>query len=267
MASSERRVALITGCGKQNGIGAAVARQLARDGIAVVVTDIVASSNQPGGWRGLESLVAQIGESGGEALAVQGDVSSEADAARMVATAVQHYGRLDILVNNAGAPQGADRNEIENVPLSAWEMTMAVNARGTFLMSRAAVPEMRKRRWGRIVSMSSVNAVRARKQRAVYGASKAAILALSRGLAMDLAAFGITVNALCPGPIETDRAANTASKDGGGDAAKAMAERIASIPVGRMGKPQDIAALISFLVSDQAGYITGQAIGIDGGWG
>src|SRR5262249_51136862 len=143
------RVALITGCGKPIGIGASTARALAEAGIIVVVTDVA-----PGGlanehnvqgdvdphWKGVDSLVEQIATSGGRASSAIGDVSREVDARRMVDTVLERYGRLDILVNNAGAPQGADRNEIENVPVEAWDQTMAVNARGAFLMSRAAVP-------------------------------------------------------------------------------------------------------------------------------
>ena len=106
-------------------------------------------------WRGVDSLVEQIEAAGGHASSAIGDVSQENDARRLVETVLSRYGRLDILVNNAGAPQGADRNEIENVPVEAWDQTMAVNARGAFLMSRAAVPAMRKAGWGRIVCVSS----------------------------------------------------------------------------------------------------------------
>ena len=111
-------------------------------------------------WRGVESLVEAIVKAGGTASSTLGDVSVEADAARMVEEVLRRYGRLDILVNNAGAPQGADRNEIEDVPVEAWDRTMGVNARGCFLMSRAAVPAMRKAGWGRIVSVSSKAAFR-----------------------------------------------------------------------------------------------------------
>jgi NAD(P)-dependent dehydrogenase (short-subunit alcohol dehydrogenase family) len=143
------RVALITGCGKPIGIGASTARTLAAAGITVVVTDVAPSGlanehNVQGdvdpSWRGVDSLVEQIEAAGGSASSAIGDVSQEADARHMVDTVLARYGRLDILVNNAGAPQGADRNEIENVPVEAWDQTMAVNARGAFLMSRAAVP-------------------------------------------------------------------------------------------------------------------------------
>src|SRR5436190_15359493 len=153
------RVALITGCGKPIGIGNSTARALAAKGVAVVVSDVrpagVANEhNAPGdldaNWGGVDSLVEQIEKAGGTAMAVLGDVGQEADARRMVEEVLSRYGQLDILVNNAGAPQGADRNEIEDVPVAAWDLTMGVNARGAFLMTRAAVPALRKAAWSRI---------------------------------------------------------------------------------------------------------------------
>ncbi|HEV2302556.1 MAG TPA: SDR family NAD(P)-dependent oxidoreductase, partial [Stellaceae bacterium] len=163
------RVALVTGCGKPIGIGNSTARALAAAGVTVVAADVTAQgvinehnveADMDASWAGVDSLVAQIESAGGRAAAVLGDVGVEADAKRMVEEVLLRYGRLDILVNNAGAPQGADRNEIEDVPVEAWDRTMAVNARGAFLMSRAAVPAMRKAGWGRIVSVSSKAAFR-----------------------------------------------------------------------------------------------------------
>ena len=165
------RVALITGCGKPVGIGNSTAHALAARGIAVVVSDLLptgvanefnAPEDTDANWGGVDTLVEDIRKSGGTASAVLGNVSLEADASRMVAEVLERYGRLDILVNNAGAPQGADRNEIENVPVEAWDLTMGVNAKGAFLMSRAAVPVMpssaassafrQRRRCGRVAT-------------------------------------------------------------------------------------------------------------------
>ena len=164
MADSDQRVALITGCGKENGIGAATAQRLARDGFIVAVSDVAAAgadndnavARASTGWQGLDSLVARIEEAGGTATSFTGDVSTEDGAAHLVASTIDKYGRLDVLVNNAGAPHGQDRGQIETVPLDAWEAVMAINARGPFLMSRAAVPHMKSRGYGRIVSLSSV---------------------------------------------------------------------------------------------------------------
>ena len=273
--SHPTRVALITGCGKPVGIGNSTARAFAAKGLTVVVSDVrptgVANEfNSPedtdANWGGVDTLVEQIAKTGGTASAVLGDVSQEGDANRMVQEVLARYGRLDILVNNAGAPQGADRNEIEDVPVAAWDLTMGVNAKGAFLMARAAVPAMREARWGRIVSVSSRAAFRPGRKRATYAASKAAIVGFTKSLALDLAPYGITVNAVCPGPIRTSRAISTNRREYGDDLETGFRERSKAIPVGRFGEPDEVASMIAYLASDEAAFITGQAIGIDGGW-
>ena len=269
------RVALITGCGKPIGIGNSTARALAAAGITVVVTDLqaagVANEHNVQGdvdphWGGVSTLAEQITTAGGTASFTLGNVSQEEDAARMVAFVMEKYGRLDILVNNAGAPQGADRNEIEDVPVAAWDLTMGVNAKGAFLMCRAAVPAMRKAGWGRIISVSSRAAFRPGRKRAVYAASKAAIVGLTKSLAYDLAPCGITVNAVLPGPIRTTRAISTNRREFGDDLEAGFRERSKAIPVGRFGEPNEVASMIAYLASDAAAFVTGQAISVDGGW-
>ncbi|MCA8927593.1 MAG: SDR family oxidoreductase [Alphaproteobacteria bacterium] len=273
MSTTGKRVALITGCGKENGIGAATAQRLARDGVIVAVADIaaagvendLATDRAPSAWQGLDTLVARIEAAGGEAFSLTGDVSQEASAKSLVDRVVAKYGRLDILVNNAGAPHGKDRGPIEDVPVEGWDAVMNINAKGVFLMTKAAVPHMKRQGWGRIVSMASVAGMVALPERAAYSASKAAVIGLTRSVAHDLAPLGITVNCVCPGSIATDRAISSTLRAGWSDVQAGLAERAQFLPAKRHGAPEEIAALIAYLASEDAGYTTGQAIAVDGG--
>lgn len=267
------KVAVVTGCGKRDGMGRAIARKLAAAGISVVVSDV-----EPAGvpnrrqqvlgqadddWHGVSSLVDEITAAGGLASAVLGDISSAADAERIVTEAVALHGRLDILVNNAAAPQGLDRSDIAEVPIDGWDQVVRVNLRGTFLMCRFAVPVMREQRFGRIINIASMAGVVAVPRSAAYSASKAGILGLTRSVALDAAPWGITVNAICPGLVGTSRA--ILSEDPDLDVDAELARRGNAIPVGRAGQPADIAAAVEYLASAQAGYITGQMLVLDGG--
>jgi 3-oxoacyl-[acyl-carrier protein] reductase len=267
---SEQRVALITGCGKPDGMGQAIARRLAAQGTAVVVTDLQPSGvpnrqqeERSAGWGGVEALVADITAAGGAAASSLGDVSVEDDAGRMVAEAVARFGRLDVLVNNAAAPQGPDRADVADIPAEVFDRVVAVNLRGPWLMCRAAVPQMRAQRSGRIVNISSMAGLTAAPFSGPYSASKAGVIGLTRALAMDLGPWGITVNALCPGLVGTSRAFLSSAPDV--DEAALLASRGRAIPVGRVGLPEDVAAAVAFLASPEAGYITAQAIPVDGG--
>ncbi len=268
------RVALITGCGKRDGVGQATARLLASSGIAVVVTDrlpagvpnrrqeVIGATDQ-GSWHGLETLVEEIASEGGTASYTTGDIGLEADASRMVAEAADRHGRLDILVNNAAAPQGLDRRDIEEVPVEVWDEVIRINLRGTYLMSRAAVPHMRRQRWGRIVSISSMAGVIAAPFSTAYAASKAGIIGFTRALSLDVAKWGITVNAVCPGGIGTSRA--ILSEDPDLDVEAELERRGDRIPVGRFGRPEDMAGAVAYLASEQSAYMTGQIMVLDGG--
>jgi NAD(P)-dependent dehydrogenase (short-subunit alcohol dehydrogenase family) len=264
------RVALVTGCGKPDGMGQAIARRLAAQGTAVVVTDLAPAGvpnrqqeDRSAGWGGVEALVAAIAAAGGTASSALGDVAVESDAERMVGEAVERHGRLDVLVNNAAAPQGPDRADVADVPAEVFDRVIAVNLRGPWLMTRAAVPVMRAQRWGRIVNISSMAGLTAAPFSGPYSASKAGVIGLTRALAMDLGPWGITVNAVCPGLVGTSRAFLSSGPDV--DEAALLAQRGRSIPVGRVGLPDDVAAAVAFLASPEAGYLTAQAIPIDGG--
>jgi 3-oxoacyl-[acyl-carrier protein] reductase len=267
------RVALVTGCGKRDGMGRAIARTLAASGTAVVVTDkrpggvpnmrqeIVGSSD--GGWGGLDALAAEIEGSGGTVISVLGDISAAEDARRMVDEAAAWRGRLDILVNVAAAPQGLDRQDIEDVPIDVWDQVIAINLRGTYLMARFAVPHMRAQRWGRIINISSQAGQVAAPRSTAYSASKAGVLGFTRALSADVAPWGITVNAIAPGMVATSR--SVLSIDPSLDVDAEVKRRGSMLAVGRPGYPEDIANAVAYLASEGSGYMTGQVLILDGG--
>lgn len=258
------RVALVTGCGQPAGIGAAIARVLARAGANVAVLDL--PPQQPG----LTALVEEIDKfNAGKAVAITADITDEASCASAVQTCVTAWGGLDILVNNAAAPKGQDRGDLTGVGVDAWDKVFDVNLKGVFFMVKHALPELRKRGHGRIVNIASLAAFRSFPGRTVYGTSKAAVAGLTTSLAGDLAPEGITVNAVAPGLVRTPRnplRGSTAPR--GAPASPQQGDAYSYAPLeGRIAEPEDIAGAVAFFASDLGRYVTGQTLLVDGGLG
>jgi NAD(P)-dependent dehydrogenase (short-subunit alcohol dehydrogenase family) len=275
LSEFEGKTVLITGCGRVRGMGRAIALAFARAGADIVATDVATggtrNENEEGleevrlGWKGLESLAGEIEGLGRRVLTTVGDVSRAADAERFVAEALTRFGRIDVLVNNAAAPHGADRRLVWETPEEAWDLVIDVNLKGVFLMCRAVIPHMLSRRGGRIVNMASVSGKRGTPRRGAYTASKFGIIGLTQVLAQELGGHGITVNAICPGSVDTSRRESTSRRE------RALAEREPGAPVsslpptGRVARPDDIARLAVFFAGEASDHITGQAWNVDGG--
>src|SRR5437667_6732447 len=262
----EGKSVLVTGCGRVRGIGRALAVAFARAGAEMVATATATggtrNENEEGleeirqSWKGLESLAAEIQGLGRRALTLVGDVSRAADAERFVAEALARFGRIDVLVNNAAAPHGADRRLVWEVPEEAWDLVLDVNLKGTFLMSRAVIPHMLARRSGRIVNLASIAGKRGTARRGAYTASKFGVIGLTQVMAQELAAHGITVNAICPGSVDTSRRESTSRRERALAETDSRAQVLTLPPTGRVARPDDIARLAVFFASDQSDHTT-----------
>lgn len=245
------RVALVTGAG--GSLGQAISRRFAAEGARLVLDDL----------RPPQELAEELTDAGAQVLAVEGDASDEADAARMAACAIDAFGRIDVLVNVAGI---SSQGGFDAVDLATWEKVLRANLTSAFLCCKAVVPTMRAQRYGRIINISSVLGKNGGNPRpwidpgeqkgagnVAYGASKAGLHALTFYLAKELASHGITVNAIAPGPVATAMTVNlpTALKN--------------LIPVGRMGQPEDISDAVAYLAGDAAGWVTGEVLDVNGG--
>ena len=242
----EHRVALVTGAGM--GIGAAIASLLAEDGYAVVVSDVQDQA--------ATETAQQIAAAGFVAWPLIMDVGNAASIADGIASVARKFGRCDVLVNNAGI---AKTFPFLEYPMDHWELVMRVNLTGPMLCAQHAAKLMRERQWGRIVNLTSTSGMRASAGRAAYGTSKAALIGLTRQMAIELAPYGITANAVSPGPIDTPlpRAHHSEAT---------RANYVRAIPARRYGTPDEVASAVSYLASEAASFVNGHILPVDGGF-
>lgn len=245
-------------CGASRGLGFAAALELAREGCDVVICS-----------RDEESIAAAAArieeETGGGALGVPADVSSPEAPEKVMTAALERFGRVDILVNNAGGPPAG---EFEQHGDEAWRAAVELNLLSAIRFTRAAVGEMRKRGWGRIINITSVAVKQPVDGLILSNSVRAAVVGMAKTLSNEVAGEGILVNNVCPGFIETDRSVNLVrgrAEREGREYGDVLEDLTAGIPVGRMGRPEELAALIAFLAGDRASYITGATIQVDGG--
>ncbi len=239
------KVAIVTGAGR--GLGWAIAERLARDEARVVIAEIE--------WASAQEKAAVLRQKKGESLAIRVDVSRWPEVQKMVKETVERFGRIDILVNNAGILGPA--LTVAEYPQDRWDEVIAVNLKGTFLCCKAVLPVMKKQGSGSIVNIASVAGKEGNPDMAPYSVSKAGIIALTKSLGKELASTRIRVNAVSPALLETDMARNMSAEQ--------RAFLTSKIPMGRLGNPEEVAAVVKFLVSEEASFVTGQCYDVSGG--
>jgi NAD(P)-dependent dehydrogenase (short-subunit alcohol dehydrogenase family) len=270
------KVAVVTGCAGERGVGRAIARRLAKEGADLMLTDVA-----PGGTRvvkakpltergGLEAAAKEVQRIGQRVLTALLDVRSASQIDAVIDQTLRTFGRLDILVNNAAAPPGADRVPVTELSEEAWDTVLDINLKGSFLCAKAAANAMlRHKIRGRIINIGSGNSKVGHPRLAAYCASKFGLLGFTQSLALELAPAGITVNIICPGAMDTERLDYFGRREDGSYDPNQRIERIkrlgTEVPLGRLATPEDVAAVTAFLASDEAEYITGQAVNVTGG--
>ena len=245
MANLSNKVAVVTGASR--GIGRAIALHLAELGAKVVV-------NYSGNQAKAQEVVSEIEANGGAAIAVQANVADPDDVAKLMKQAIETYGSLDILVNNAGITHD---NLLMRMKEEDWDAVMNINLKGVFLCTKAVARQMMKQRAGRIINIASIVGVAGNAGQANYVAAKAGVIGLTKTAAKELAARNIYVNAVAPGFIDTEMTEELPEE--------IKAQMLSQIPLAKLGKPEDVAKVVAFLASDDASYMTGQTLHVDGG--
>jgi NAD(P)-dependent dehydrogenase (short-subunit alcohol dehydrogenase family) len=279
MSGLQGKVALVTGAGGMRGVGRATALELAQQGVDLALTDVRrAVEDLPPAevrveWRGLDSVAEEVQALGRRCLTSPCDLGDRDQMQELVQQVVGHFGHIDILVNNARAIIGRDKVPITELPAEVWDHFLAINTTAVFLLTKLVGREMvRRGQGGRIINIASNAAKQASGMGAAYSASKFAVLGLTQAAALDLAPYGITVNAVCPGPINTDRLSywERAKAEEQGIPleelrAKIVKEMGQATPLGRIAEPEDVAHMVAFLASEEACFVTGQAYNVNGG--
>ena len=248
MGRLDGRVALVTGAAQ--GIGAAFAKGLAAEGAKVAISDLDSG----------QTIVDIIKQAGGEAIDAPCDVSDEAAARAAVAQTVEAFGRLDILVNNAAIFTQVERKKFDDISVDEWDRVSAVNIKGVWLMAKAAVPEMRKNKYGKIISISSGRAFKGSTHFLHYDASKAAVVGITRSLARELGSDNICVNAIAPGSTASENVMKRAT-----DLGASMEGTVGTRALKRVETPEDLVGACVFLASSESDFMTGQSLVVDGG--